>query len=274
MYIYIYSSPDVYMQSLSVSVFLSFFLFAGHSLFFTPSFHPHIKAIYHQDQTQCVSQRQADLLVGFFCVCEFYDWGQGPGTQRYISDKVSLCLLVFLALSLPFRAAWPTWIARPHVNATFDLNSWVPGDVTTLTSCCSDSVRCDIVKKKDCSIDLLRDIGFSQIYGTYAWSARSTETQNTFQGIINHLPKISHQPCVRNVLSVWLHRWKWDLLFLVVSCPPRLPCHLSYLVCLWVCTRGCGCRFWLWVLQPHTLNSSTFSVKPWLFHHSSPDCCS
>lgn len=154
------------MQSLSLSVFLSFFFFVFHSLL-TPSFHPHIKVIYHQDQTQCVSQRQADLLVGFFCVCEFYDWGQGSGTQRYISDKVSLCLLAFLAHPLPFCVAWPTWIARPHVNATFDLNSWVPGDVTTPTSCCSDSVRCDIVKKKkDCSVELPRDIGFSQIYGT------------------------------------------------------------------------------------------------------------
>lgn len=31
-------------------------------------------------------------------VCEFYDWGRGPGTQGYVSDKVSLWLLVFLAL--------------------------------------------------------------------------------------------------------------------------------------------------------------------------------
>lgn len=80
-------------------------------------------------KTQCVSQRRADLLVGFLCVCEFYDWGRGPGTQGYISDKVSLWLLVFLALFKPFRSDWPPWIARPHVNATFDLNSWVPEDV-------------------------------------------------------------------------------------------------------------------------------------------------
>lgn len=38
-----------------------------------PTFHPHIKAIHHWDQNHCVSPRQPDLLVGFFCVCEFYD---------------------------------------------------------------------------------------------------------------------------------------------------------------------------------------------------------
>lgn len=65
-----------------------------------PTFHPHIKAIHHQDQNHCVSLRQPDLLVGFFCVCEFYDWGQGPGTHRYISDKVSLWLTVNAVHSL------------------------------------------------------------------------------------------------------------------------------------------------------------------------------
>lgn len=65
-----------------------------------PTFHPHIKAIHHQDQNHCVSPRQPDLLVGFFCVCEFYDWGQGPGTHRYISDKVSLWLTPSLPLSV------------------------------------------------------------------------------------------------------------------------------------------------------------------------------
>ncbi len=121
--------------SLSLSLSLCLFLSLSSSLclscipFIAPSFHPHIKAIYHQDQTQCVSQRQADLLVGFLCVCEFYDWGRGPGTQGYISDKVSLWLLVFLALFMPPHSAWPPWIARPHANATFDLNSWVPEDV-------------------------------------------------------------------------------------------------------------------------------------------------
>lgn len=98
--------------------------------FIAPCFHPHIKAIYHKDQTQCVSQRQADLLVGFLCVCEFYDWGRGPGTQGYISDKICLWLLFFLALFMPSCSAWPLSIAWPHVNATFDLNSWVPEDVT------------------------------------------------------------------------------------------------------------------------------------------------
>lgn len=146
---------QMFMFNVYLSQFFSLSFSLSCILYFVPSFHPHIKAIYHQDQTQCVSQRQADLLVGFFCVCEFYDWGQGPGTQRYISDKVSLWLLPFLALSMPFRAAWPTWIARPHVNGTFDLNSWVPGDVTTLTSCCSDSVGRDIVEKNiDCLVEL------------------------------------------------------------------------------------------------------------------------
>lgn len=161
---------------MSISLFFSLSFSLSCILFFVPSFHPHIKPIYHQDQTQCVSQRQADLLVGFFCVCEFYDWGQGPGTQRYISDKVSLWLLAFLALSMPFRAAWPTWIARPHVNATFDLNSWVPGDVTTLTSCCSASVGRDIVEKNiDCLVELpsFGDIAFSQIHGTLHPTAMS-----------------------------------------------------------------------------------------------------
>lgn len=92
----------------------------------TPTFLPHIKAIY---QTHSVGQRQADLLVSLFSVCEFYDWGHGPGTHRYISDKLSLWLLQFLPLSVPFHTAWPVWIARPHVKATFDFNSWVPGDV-------------------------------------------------------------------------------------------------------------------------------------------------
>lgn len=120
----------------AINIILSFILFPfpivclSCILFIGPSFHPHIKAIYHQDQTQWVSQRQADLLVGFLCVCEFYDWGRGPGTQGCISDKVSLWLLVFLALSRT-SSAWPLWITRPHINATFDLNSWVPGDVTT-----------------------------------------------------------------------------------------------------------------------------------------------
>lgn len=114
------------MQCLSLSC--SVIPFVLHSLC-TPTFLPHIKAIYHQDQTHCVGQWQADLLVGFFCVCEFYDWGHGSGTHRYISDKLSLWLLQFLPLSVPFHTAWPVWIARPHVEATFDFNSWVPGDV-------------------------------------------------------------------------------------------------------------------------------------------------
>lgn len=83
----------VWTQSLSLSFFLVL-----HSIC-APTFHPHIKAIHHQDQNHCVGSRQPDLLVGFFCVCEFYDWGQGPGTHRYISDKVSLWLTPSLPLS-------------------------------------------------------------------------------------------------------------------------------------------------------------------------------
>lgn len=74
----------------SLSVFHTFFSL-WLALFSLPRlFRPHIKAIHHRHQTRCVSQRQADLLVGFVRVSEFYDWGQGPGTHRYISDKVSL----------------------------------------------------------------------------------------------------------------------------------------------------------------------------------------
>lgn len=96
-----------------------------------PTFHPHIKAIHHQDQNHCVSPRQPDLLVGFFCVCEFYDWGQGPGTHRYISDKVSLWLTPSLPLSVHSLLAQigQTWIARPHVNVPFKANKWVPAHV-------------------------------------------------------------------------------------------------------------------------------------------------
>lgn len=107
---------------LSLSLCLSYILSVA------PSFHPHIKAIYHQDQTQCV--RASDRLIYWWVssVCEFYDWGRGPWAQGYISDKVCLWLLVFLALFIVSRSAWPLWITRPHVNATFDLNSWVPVD--------------------------------------------------------------------------------------------------------------------------------------------------
>lgn len=83
----------VWTQSLSLSFFLVFRSIRA------LTFHPHIKAIHHQDQNHCVGPRQPDLLVGFFCVCEFYDWGQGPGTHRYISDKVSLWLTPSLPLS-------------------------------------------------------------------------------------------------------------------------------------------------------------------------------
>lgn len=233
-YVYIYSSPDVYMQSLSLSVFLSFFLFVFHSLF-TPSFHPHIKAIYHQDQTQCVSQRQADLLVGFFCVCEFYDWGQGSGTQRYISDKVSLCPLAFLALPLAFRAAWPTWIARPRVNATFDLNSWVPGDVTTLTSCCSDSVRCDIVKKKKKIVQLsCWEMLASLKY--MALCMKRYKHLNIVQSWTTYL-RYPTNLVPGTVLSVWLHRWKRGLLLFISCSAPSL-----VLPCLSLCLYK---RVWL-----------------------------
>lgn len=30
---------------------------------------------------------------------------------------------------MPFHSVWPQWIARPHVNATIDLNSWVSEDI-------------------------------------------------------------------------------------------------------------------------------------------------
>lgn len=135
----------------------SFSLFVSCILFNAPSFHPHIKAIYHQDQTQRVSQRQADLLVGFLCVCEFYDWGRGPGTQGYISVLVSLWLLAFLALFMPSRWARPPWIARPHVNATSDLNSWDAGDVRASadqllqwlkSGCIYSQVECHFVEKE------------------------------------------------------------------------------------------------------------------------------
>lgn len=114
----------------AISVPLGFSFFLGLRSICAPTFHPHIKAIHHRDQTHCVSPRQPDLLVGSFCVCEFYDWGQGPGTHRYISDKVSLTTAFSPALrALTFRAAWPTRIARPHVNVTFKENNWVPAHV-------------------------------------------------------------------------------------------------------------------------------------------------
>lgn len=113
----------VWTQSLSLSFFLVL-----HSIC-APTFHPHIKAIHHRDQNHCVGPRQPDLLVGFFCVCEFYDWGQGPGTHRYISDKVSLWLTPSLPLSAHsffFCTDQPMWIAGPHVNVTSKANKWVP----------------------------------------------------------------------------------------------------------------------------------------------------
>lgn len=84
----------------AISVPLGFSFFLVLRSICAPTFHPHIKAIHHRDQNHCVSPRQPDLLVGSFCVCEFYDWGQGPGTHRYISDKVSLWLPPSLPLSV------------------------------------------------------------------------------------------------------------------------------------------------------------------------------
>lgn len=161
---------NVYMGCLSFSLSLCLSCI----LFIAPSFHPHIKAIHHQDQTQWVSQRQADLLLGFLWVCEFYDWGRGPGTQGYISDKVCLWLLVFLALFMPSLSAWPPWIARPHVNATFDLNSWVPEDVTASTGQLQQRLRngciyshegCNIVEESTLKVKFLwQIIGEQMIY--------------------------------------------------------------------------------------------------------------
>ena len=115
-----------YMSFLLLSLCLSLSL--SYILFIAPSsiYQNHIST---GSNPVCQNQWQADLLVGFLHVWKFYDWGREQWAQGYISDKISFWLLMYLALFKFSCSAWPLWIARRNLNATFDLNSWVPENV-------------------------------------------------------------------------------------------------------------------------------------------------
>lgn len=107
-------------QSLSLSFFLVLRSIC------TPTFHPHIKVIHHQDQNHCVSPRQPDLLVGFFCLWVLWLRSRARDTQIHFWQGLSLpnaASATFCAF--PFYAECPKWIARPHVNVTFKANKRV-----------------------------------------------------------------------------------------------------------------------------------------------------
>lgn len=112
----------VWTQSLSLSFFLVL-----HSIC-APTFHPHIKAIHHQDQNHCVGPRQPDLLVGFFCLWVLWLGSRARDTQIHFWQGLSLANAVsatFCAFSF-FCTDQPMWIAGPHVNVTSKANKWVP----------------------------------------------------------------------------------------------------------------------------------------------------
>lgn len=107
--------------------FLPLWVGVLHSLPSTaPPVRPHIKVIYHQDQTHGV--RAGDKLIYWrvsSVSVSFMIGVEGHGHRDTFLTR-SLWLLVFGACHL---AQLDPWIARPHVKATLDSNCWFSLDV-------------------------------------------------------------------------------------------------------------------------------------------------
>lgn len=116
------------MQSLSPSFFL-----VVHSIC-APTFHPHIKAIHHQDQNHCVSLRQPATawFTGGFLLCLWVLWlgSRARDTQIHFWQGLSLANAISVTFcAFSFCENWPQWIARPHDNVTSKANKWVPAHI-------------------------------------------------------------------------------------------------------------------------------------------------
>lgn len=109
----------------SLSLFVSFS--PSSSPLISSSFHLYIKVIYHQDQTQYV--RASDRLIYWWVSSvsvSFLIGVEGQGLRDTFLKRSLFDYWCFWHVSCFLAWAWPLWIARPHVNATFDLNSWDP----------------------------------------------------------------------------------------------------------------------------------------------------